>query len=357
MIQQIFRIKFHAIRLSTSSQNINFIRQNQTMRINRLLFLLFIAFSIFANGQDAEFSQFYANPLYINPAFAGTTELPRTVVNYRNQWPQKGATFTTYSISFDKISKKLNTGFGVQFLHDAELNNVINTSSGSLSYSYHLKFSETSFATLGLQSGLVVRQFNVSQLVFPSEIDQLTGAISNSTVLNIENGQKWHPDFAVGLVGQHNLLFYGASVHHLNQPDESILDGDQKGKLPAKFTLHAGVRARKLHHGLLSREFTLSPNILYRHQGSFKQLNLGIYMIEKQLLFGGWLRNNLDIRPDAFIFLVGFAREKFQFGYSFDLTLSRLSNYTYGSHEFSLTFFLSSLKKVPLQNKLLIPMI
>ena len=57
-------------------------------------------------GQDPEFSQFFANPLYLNPAFAGTTELPRTVLNYRNQWPQKGATFTTYALSFDQISKK-----------------------------------------------------------------------------------------------------------------------------------------------------------------------------------------------------------------------------------------------------------
>jgi hypothetical protein len=50
---------------------------------------------------------------------------------------------------------------------------------------------------------------------------------------------------------------------------------------------------------------------LYQQQASFKQLNLGIYMIEKSLLFGGWFRSNLDSRPDAIIALFGFAREKF----------------------------------------------
>ena len=80
-------------------------------------------------------------------------------------------------------------------------------------------------------------------------------------------------------------------------------------------------------------------------------------MIEKSFLFGGWYRNNIDVRPDALIALVGFAIEKFQIGYSFDLTLSKLSNYTYGSHEISLTFFLGKKDQLPIRNKLLIPMI
>ena len=80
-------------------------------------------------------------------------------------------------------------------------------------------------------------------------------------------------------------------------------------------------------------------------------------MIEKSFLFGCWFRNNIDVRPDAFILLAGFAHEKFQFGYSFDLTLSKLSNYSYGSHEISLTFFIGAKSLVPLHDKLLIPMI
>lgn len=124
-----------------------------------------------------------------------------------------------------------------------------------------------------------------------------------------------------------------------------------------KITLHVGARSRKLHHGLLSREFTISPNILYQHQGSFKQLNLGIYLIEKSFLFGGWYRNNIDIRPDALIALVGFVIERFQVGYSFDFTLSKLSNYTHGSHEVSLLFHIGRKGKKNIRDKLLIPMI
>lgn len=323
---------------------------------NGFFILLILLAPFFAFGQDPGFSQFFANPLYLNPAFAGTTELPRVVLNYRNQWPQKGATYTTYSISYDQISTKLKTGFGFQLYHDRELNNVVNSSSGSFSYSYHVKLSPISFMTLGLQAGMVLKQFDTNNLIFPSEIDQLSGVVTGG-VSAYSDEKKIYPDFAVGALGQHNDFYWGASLHHLTSPNESIIEGDQKGKLPVKITVHAGANSLRFHHGLLSRRFTLSPNILYQHQGSFKQLNLGIYMIEKSLLFGAWYRNNLDIRPDAFIFLVGLARNKFRFGYSFDLTLSKLSNYSYGSHELSLTFFLGPEKEVPVRDKLLIPVL
>ena len=53
------------------------------------------------NAQDVQFSQFYAAPLYLNPAFAGSAELARAGINYRNQWPSYPTNFVTYSGFFD----------------------------------------------------------------------------------------------------------------------------------------------------------------------------------------------------------------------------------------------------------------
>jgi type IX secretion system PorP/SprF family membrane protein len=319
------------------------------------IIFLFIPGISFA--QDPGYSQFFANPLHLNPAFAGTTELPRAVVNYRNQWPQQGTSYSTYSLSYDFILKKRNAGLGFQMYYDREPNNLINTNSASFSYSYHLQLGMESFMTLALSAGVVLKQYDYNSLVFPSEIDQLTGTTSQSTTVVYTDEKKVYPDFAFGLVGQHKDIFWGASVHHFNEPNESITKGDHKSTLPMKITIHAGARTHKLHHGLLSRRFTLSPNILYQQQGNFKQLNLGIYMIEKSVLFGSWFRNNMDTRPDAIIALIGLARKKFQFGYSFDYTLSELSDYSHGSHEISLTLFMGNKGKTPVRNKLLVPMI
>ena len=326
------------------------------MNLGRLVYIV-LFFPVVLFAQDPGYSQFFANPLHLNPAFAGTSELPRAVANYRNQWPQNGSAFSNYSVSYDRLTQNLKSGIGFQLYYDREPNAIVNTTSANVAYSHHVQLGKETFMTLGLQGGLMVKQFDLNQLVFPSNIDQISGVITGGAPVTVSNNRKIFPDFAFGTVGQYREVFWGASVHHLNQPNESIIEGDQKGRLPMKITVHAGARSKNFHHGLLSREYKLSPNILYQQQGSFKQLNLGIYMIEKAFVFGGWFRNNLDKRPDAIIALIGLAREKFQFGYSFDYTLSKLSNYSYGSHEISLTFFMNVKRKRVIQNKLLIPMI
>ena len=39
-----------------------------------------------SNAQDIQFSQYYAAPLYLNPALAGINQIGRAGINYRNQW-------------------------------------------------------------------------------------------------------------------------------------------------------------------------------------------------------------------------------------------------------------------------------
>lgn len=327
------------------------------MLFRGLVSALLIFSSLALQAQDPSFSQFYANPVTLNPAFTGTTELPRVGLHYRNQWPRKGATYTTYAASYDRLLPKKNAGIGIQMMKDQELNNIINTQSASLSYSYHIQLSYESFMTLGLQGGMTLKQFNIGNLVMPSGIDQLSGEIREWVSMQYPDERKVYPDFAAGIAVQHQEYFWGIAVHHLNTPDESIFEGDQKGKLPVKTTVHAGARMHRLHYGLLSRIFTLSPNFLYQQQGQFKQVNAGIYMIEKSFQFGGWYRNNLDIRPDAIVALAGFARERIQLGYSFDFTISKLSNYSYGSHEISLILYPGRRQNIPMRDKMLIPML
>ena len=78
--------------------------------------------SIDLKAQDPQFSQFYSNPLYLNPAFAGTSSYPRIVSNYRNQWPSSGNTFVTYNVSYDQYIPGMKGAIGFQALYDMEVN-------------------------------------------------------------------------------------------------------------------------------------------------------------------------------------------------------------------------------------------
>ena len=78
-----------------------------SLSVKRKLFI-YMALIIVVKGdlfaQDPHFSQFYANPMYINPAFAGSTNHGRIVTNARNQWSSIAGTFTTMSASSPRRS-------------------------------------------------------------------------------------------------------------------------------------------------------------------------------------------------------------------------------------------------------------
>ena len=186
-----------------------------------------------------------------------------------------------------------------------------------------------------------MKQFNTKNLIFPGMINQENGSITGNYAIPIESGQKIFPDFSFGMVGQQDNVYFGFAINHLTQPNQSILDGDNVGNLPMKFTFHIGAKTHEFVRALFSKGFSLSPNAIYQQQGVFKQLNLGMYAVSNSITVGAWFRNNLSARPDAVIGMVGYSTPYFQFGYSFDYIISDLSLYSMGSHELSFIFYLN----------------
>src|SRR5258706_11853594 len=90
---------------------------NSISMFRKALIIVFVLVSGAALAQDPEFTQFYANPLYLNPAFAGSQRCPRMCLNYRNQWPALTGTFVTESASYDQRVEPIG-GLGLLFLND-----------------------------------------------------------------------------------------------------------------------------------------------------------------------------------------------------------------------------------------------
>ncbi len=65
------------------------------------------------DAQDAQFTQFYANPFILNPAFAGSERCPRVCINFRDEWPAIPGNFVTYSASFDRYVDAFGGGIGL----------------------------------------------------------------------------------------------------------------------------------------------------------------------------------------------------------------------------------------------------
>ena len=84
----------------------------------RLVVVFLMIFSLQAGAQDPEFTQFYAAPLYLNPAFAGSARCPRVTMNYRNQWPALSKTFITTAVAYDQQVDAISGGLGIMVMND-----------------------------------------------------------------------------------------------------------------------------------------------------------------------------------------------------------------------------------------------
>jgi type IX secretion system PorP/SprF family membrane protein len=281
------------------------------------------------NGQDPQFTQFYANPLYLNPAFAGTARCPRVVLNYRNQWPALTGTFVTSSASFDQHVEGVMGGLGLLVTHDQAGKGTLNTTTVSGLYSYQQAISRKFSIKAGFQATYFQKSIDWEKLTFGDMIDPRRGFIYNTNDVP-RGGSVGNADFSAGLLGYSDVFVVGFAVHHLTEPNESLIVGTSK--LPMKITGHAGASIPIGMKGKYGEAATrISPNVLYQQQAEFRQLNLGLYVDRGPITAGVWYRTR-----DAFIVLIGFHTEKLKFGYSYDVTTSKLTTATAGSHEISL---------------------
>ncbi len=285
--------------------------------------LVFMAVLTDLKAQDPQFTQFYANPLYLNPAFAGTARCPRIAMNYRNQWPNLSGTYVTYSASYDMHLNPLAGGIGVLVTSDDQARGTLQTNNFSLLYSYLAPINREFSMKFGVQATYLQKTLDNTKLNFGDMIDARRGFVWN-TQEAIPLQRKSNLDFSAGLLGYSKNYFFGFAAHHINQPDEGLLG---PSPLPTKFTVHGGAII-PLEKG---NESYLSPNILFQAQQKFQQLNIGLYYVKGPFVAGLWYRNQ-----DAVVALVGVQNNNFKFGYSYDITVSKLSGNTAGSHEISL---------------------
>ena len=307
-------------------------------------FLVFMTLGLMTSalGQDPQFSQFYANPLYTNPAFAGSEICPRIVTNYRNQWSALPGGFTTYSVSADQYVKFLKGGLGLQVYQDNAGNGTIKTFNAALSYAYTIRLNNQVGLKFGAEAAYWQKSLEWDQLTFGDMIDERYGFVY-TTNEPFGDSKVNAPDFSAGLLLYSKDWYIGGAVHHLAEPVESFF-GLNDAVLYRRYTAQAGATfALDKKH---PEAGSISPNFLFMSQGPSTQFNLGMYGRMSVFTVGFWYRFN-QFNGDALIVLVGLQNENFKFGYSYDITVSKLTNATGGSHELSLGIQLKCKVKRP----------
>ncbi|MFL5752965.1 MAG: type IX secretion system membrane protein PorP/SprF [Bacteroidia bacterium] len=311
------------------------------MKQSKLLrFFLFIQASHLL-AQDPQFTQFYAAPIYLNPAYTGVTYEHRFIANYRNQWLGIAKAYQTFAVSYDYNMNALNSGLGLMIMRDAAGSSRYTTTSIGGSYAYHFMINKFREMRMGIQFNYVSKGIDYTKLVFNDQLLPDGGAVSSDAAVL---GKANYLDLAAGVLENSTEYWIGFAAHHINSPNVSLTG--ENTRLPPTFSLHGGYRFVKEKKGARLLKY-FAPAVNYRHEQKYDQLDIGAYWVHFPMNLGFWYRG-LPLKHyqkgypnrDALCVLVGFDLKEYdmRIGYSYDLPLQRLIGNTTGSHEISLIY-------------------
>ncbi|RZM18634.1 MAG: type IX secretion system membrane protein PorP/SprF, partial [Pedobacter sp.] len=296
--------------------------------IRTAAFLVFVClYTVRAVAQiDPHFSQYYAHPLWLNPALTGVTDGEyRVSLNAKQQWGTISNSFLTGGASFDMAPVK-NLSFGAMVLNqnagDVNYNHLSALVSGA--YRIHFGTIGLNMINFGLQAGILNKSFDPSKITLGSQFDPQTGYDPNFGINeSFASSNTLVPDVNAGIMyfdGNPNKsvnIFMGASAAHLTMPVDRFSGANSR--IPVRFTAHGGARVRA------SELLDIVPNALVMYQGNTNEVSLGAYAQlnvnpSSNILFGG----NYRVK-DAAIAFVGLQLRNMVFGLSYDVNTSSFS--------------------------------
>ena len=317
----------------------------------RKLVVLSVAFFVCVSlqAQDPHFSQFFASPLTLNPAFTGKFDGQfRLAANHRDQWPSipKAYVTTSASVDFSILKNKVPEGdvFGIGFsgLSDQSADAALKLNYGSASLSYHKALDEDGYNTIGagFQATYSSAILDFSKLTFEDQLTQ--NGFTGTTSETLSNGSNQnYMDVNAGILfsgssdGTNNY-YLGASVYHINRPNLSFID--KVWNLSPRFTAHGGGSFP------ISEMLSINTSAIYQLQNKASEALIGAALSANvnndaqnptRVYVGSWIRFK-----DAIIPYIGLEIGGLRFGASYDINTSNLKAATAsrGGSEFSLIY-------------------
>lgn len=299
-----------------------------------LLAALFSSVLMTAFAQDPHFSQFFASPMTLNPAFTGKFNgAMRISANHRNQWPSINNAFTTSTaaVDFSILNNSLPAfdtwGVGIMGLTEQSGNKILRNNYAGFSTAYSKGLDENGYhqITIGFQGIFATKKLDVSLADFQDELTSLGFTGVTQEVFSNPKVQLNYVDLNIGFLyagstNGVNSFYLGASLYHVNRSTESFKGGNFT--LPSRLTLQGGgyfsLGQNKMFHTSLihQRQNGASETVI---GGALEFLSGDPENSQAGLYIGTWYRVN-----DALIPYIGMEFSNIRLGMSYDYNTSTL---------------------------------
>lgn len=292
------------------------------MKRSILTTLLCIAGLITWAQQDAMYSQYMFNMLAVNPAYAGSRDVINFTCMKRWQWIEMEGAPKTFTFTADMPVWHERVGLGISVVNDQI--GVSNNNSLYTSYSYRIHFVSGGTLALGLQAGFTNLRANYLSLTTTSGNDKVF----------MNNVNSWMPNFGTGAYYSTDKFYAGFSAPHLL--NNHLINGTESIQKQHFFAMAGYV----LHP---SHTVAVKPSVLFKYVKGAP--------LEADVNVNTWFYDRVAVgvsyrTGDAIVALLEMQiNPQLRFGYAYDMTLTRIREYSRGSHELMLRYELGFAKK------------
>lgn len=299
-----------------------------------MLRIILLSLTLISGGltfaQDVHWSQFFDDPVFLNPANAGSFRgTSRFHLHYRDQWRSVTKPFQTFSFSYDaRFSKKPQFGLGFLVLNDVSGDGKFKTLEVQLAPSYEKILNRDSSDVLSFGAQLAVnhRNFTFPNFYFDEQYNGVNYdpdlpvseelITDKRTNLSLGFGSKYRHRF-----DRQKSVEAGIAAFNINQPNQGFYGEKVKRDLRLCFYVSADLK--------LKGKLSLLPSVLLQKQGSYSELVLGgrlKYVMKNEeknykAVYGGVFFR----AKDAFFLNLGLDYNKWYFGLSYDVNISTLT--------------------------------
>jgi type IX secretion system PorP/SprF family membrane protein len=278
--------------------------------------------------QLPQYTNYIMNNYLLNPAVGGINNYWDVKVGFRDQWTGVTGSPKTMFVSFHGPvgypnkrvrNSHLKAHHGVGGYVYKDVTGPLSMTGAYFSYSYHLKLSKTFTASAGAFLGILQSQLNNSQLVFVQNPDDPSVPSAGKT-------NRVMPDGSLGLWLHSDRVFFGLSVNQIfGNRVQFTNNTNSDGKQVYHYFLTGGYKIK------LNQSLDLIPSTMIKYvQSAPVQVDINARLKYKNTIWMGASYRS----QDALALLIGFNyNNKFDFGYSYDITTSRLRVSSWGSHE------------------------
>jgi type IX secretion system PorP/SprF family membrane protein len=303
--------KFSSIKSENQKQFYTYIKMKKYL----ILILLGMQCIVSKGQQYPMISQYAFNGIFINPAYTGHHKAINTTLQYRNQWAGFDGAPKTSVLAADGMLKGNKHGLGGIIYHDKI--GARTESDFSINYAYHIRTSHNTNLSFGVRGGLAHQTGNFNEL----------NTLQPDMVF-AQNHSALIPKAGFGTFFYGDNFFAGFSIPTLlayEKGHDLSVDINKSSNLGRHYLLSGGY-VHDFKNGIKIKPTTI---IKYLPNAALQaDLNMNVLLLNTIWTGVGYRTG------ESLMALVEYNTSYgFRFGYAFDYTLSRIRNFSYGSHE------------------------